>query len=91
LEAEIPGGASDKLELTVEGNTLTLSGELGFAEGKSQYHRRERPVGRFARAIRFPLGLDPAGVEAHYSDGILTVRLAKAPEAKARKIAVRAG
>ena len=52
------------------------------------YHRRERPVGSFGRAIKLPVEVDAERVEAELRDGVLTVVLPKAESAKPRKIAV---
>ena len=90
LEMEVPGVEPQDLELTVKGNVVTVTG-LKKAEGREgSFHRRERPAGRFSRSVRLPAKLDPSKVEAHYQDGVLVVRLVKAPEAQARRIAVKA-
>lgn len=90
LEAELPGVAAQDLELTVEGDVVTISGARKGEELKgAAYHRQERPVGRFARSLRLPARLDAEHVEAHYENGVLTARIAKAPEARARRIAVK--
>jgi HSP20 family protein len=91
LEVEVPGVEAADLDLTVEGNVVTVSGVHKGPEGDDAFHRRERPLGRFSRSLRLGSPLDAARVEAVYQDGVLTARLAKAPEAKARKIAVKVG
>jgi HSP20 family protein len=53
------------------------------------YHRQERFAGRFARSLRLPARLDAEKVEARYENGVLSARIAKAPEARARRIAVK--
>lgn len=89
LEAEVPGVAPEDLELTVEGKVLTISGARKPDEVKGSYHRRELVTGRFSRSLSFPVALDSGHVEAQCVDGVLTARIAKAPEARARKIAVK--
>jgi len=89
VEAEVPGVAPEDLELTVEGNVLTISGTRKPDDGKGVYHRRELAAGRFSRTVSFPVSLDSGHVEAQCVDGVLTARIAKAPEARARKIAVK--
>lgn len=91
LEFEVPGVAPEDLELTVEGDTVTLGGTRKSEGDGGTYHRRERPTGRFGRSIRLPSRLDAGKTEAHYADGVLLVRVVKAAEARARKIAVKAG
>jgi len=89
LEAEVPGVAPEDLDLTVEGNVLTISGTRKPDEFKGAFHRRELVTGRFSRSLSFPVALDSEHVEAQCVDGVLTARIAKAPEARARKIAVK--
>jgi len=91
LEIEVPGVKPEDLELTVQGDLVTVSGSRGEAEGPENYHRRERRSGKFSRSLRLPAALDSGKVEAHYHDGILSAKLPKAPEARARKVSVKAG
>jgi HSP20 family protein len=91
LEVELPGVDPAKLELTVEGDLVTVSGQRPAGKAEGSFHRRERFGGGFSRTLRLPTALEAAGVEAHYRDGILSARLPKAVQARARKIAVRAG
>jgi HSP20 family protein len=53
------------------------------------YHRRERPVGTFARAIRLPVDVDANKVDARLIDGVLTITLPKAENARPRRIQVQ--
>jgi HSP20 family protein len=53
------------------------------------YHRRERAEGSFNRTVTLPTEVDAARVDARYADGILTLTLPKAEEAKPRQITVR--
>jgi HSP20 family protein len=91
LEIEVPGVDPEKLELSVDGDTVSVSGETVAAEVEGGFHRRERRVGSFSRSLRLPERLDAEKVDAQYRDGVLIVKLPKAPEARARKIAVEAG
>jgi HSP20 family protein len=90
--AEIPGVDTEDLDISVVGDTLTLSGirapdEPG--EGGT-YHRRERRHGRFTRAVKLPFPAEPDGIEAVYEKGVLSVMLPRLEADKPRKIAVRA-
>jgi len=89
LEVEVPGVDPEKLDVTVEGDLVTVSGERVGGGSEAGAHRQERPVGRFSRMLRMPARLEAESVEAHYVDGVLTVKLPKAPEAKARRISVK--
>ena len=92
VRAELPGFKADELDISVTGDTLSISGErkLPVEDEKAQYHRREREAGRFNRIVSVPAQVDTGKVEAHCSDGILTVILPKAEAAKPKQIAVKA-
>jgi HSP20 family protein len=90
VRAELPGLTPDDVEMSVEGNTLSLSGERKRAEsGNAYYHRRERQTGRFQRAITLPDDIDTEKVEGVFKDGVLTVKLPKTEKAKPRKIEIK--
>jgi len=91
VRAELPGVKTDELDISVTGETLTLSGERNLPEEseKASYHRREREAGSFSRVISLPTRLDVDKVNAHAEDGVLTVVLPKAESAKPRQIAVK--
>ena len=92
VRAELPGLKADELDISVTGDTLSISGErkLPVENEKAQYHRREREAGSFSRIVSLPAQVDTGKVEAACSDGILTVVLPKAEEAKPKKIAIKA-
>jgi HSP20 family protein len=91
IRAELPGIKADELDMSVTADTLSLSGERKIPEEdeKAQYHRREREAGRFSRIITLPAQVDAGKAEAHCADGVLTVVLPKAEEAKPRQITVK--
>jgi HSP20 family protein len=90
LKAELPDMKQDEIELTVEGNTLTLHGErkLDTAVTKEKFHRIERSFGSFSRSFGLPPTVDAGKVTAAYNAGILTVRLPLREEAKPTHIKV---
>ena len=92
VRAELPGLKADELEISVTGDTLSISGErkLAVENDKAQYHRREREAGKFSRIVSLPDQMDTAKVEAHCADGILTVVLPKAEAVKPKQITVKA-
>ena len=92
IRAELPGFKADDLEISVTGNTMSISGErkLDVDDENAQYHRREREFGKFSRIITLPTQIDTNKVEAHCEDGVLTVTLPKAEEAKPKQITVKA-
>jgi HSP20 family protein len=90
LKAELPDMKEEEIELTVEDNTLTLSGEkkLDTEVSEEQFHRIERSYGSFARTFALPPTIDASKVSAQYKAGVLTVRLPLREEAKPNKIKV---
>lgn len=92
LEAELPGLTQEQVHVAVTNrNQVTVQGErLAEDDGKGRWHRRERGFGRFQRVLPLPLPVDADKVEARLEDGLLSVRLPKAEEAKPRRIAVKA-
>ena len=92
VRAELPGLKADELEISVTGDTLSISGErkLPVEDEKARYHRREREAGRFSRIVSLPTQVETDKVEARCTDGVLTVILPKAETAKPKQIAVKA-
>ena len=76
LKAELPDMKEDEIELTIENNTLTLSGEkkLDTEVTEELFHRIERSYGAFARTFTLPPTVDASKVSAQYKAGVLTVR-----------------
>ena len=91
LRAELPGMDLEALDLSVDQNKVTLRGgrEISTEADEVSVHRRERRAGNFARTVTLPSDIDAENVEATYRDGVLTVTVPKAPEAKPRRIAVQ--
>ena len=92
LQAGLPGVKIEDVEITGNAETLSLSGqrEVAVPEGYSP-HRQERASMRFCRSFALPVKVELEKAEATLKDGILTIRLPKAPELKPRAITVRAG
>jgi HSP20 family protein len=91
IRAELPGVAPEDIEMTTKENNLILKGERKIAaEGeKVSYHRRERDAGKFRRIVSLPARVDSDKVTAVCKNGVLTVTLPKAAEAKPRQIKVK--
>lgn len=90
VSSELPAMEPDDVEISVEGDTLTLRGERKLPEAGEgvNYHRREREGGRFRRIITLPARIDPNGVRAAFKNGVLNIVLPKAAEARPRQIKV---
>ena len=94
VEALLPGVDPKQLNMTVVRGSLTLSGErkeTAAGEKVTLWHRRERGAGKFMRTIDIPAGIATDRIRAEYRDGVLTVVLPKAEEAKPKRIAVQVG
>lgn len=93
LEAELPGMKPEEVEISIENNVLTLSGERRFEkkdEGDN-FHRVERSYGSFTRSFTLPPTISSESAEAEFENGILRLTLAKREEAKPRRIEIKAG
>jgi HSP20 family protein len=95
VTAAIPGVRPEDVDINILGDTLQISGRhREEREEKGEEGRwllRERRTGSFERMVRLPCAVKPGSAEAEFKDGILTVTLPKAEEAKPRSIPVRAG
>ncbi|HVO23347.1 MAG TPA: Hsp20/alpha crystallin family protein [Candidatus Margulisiibacteriota bacterium] len=87
LIAELPGVDRADLDIQVKGNTIRLAGKKApnYPE-KAGLHRRERPFGRFDRAVTLPIEVDGDKVQANYQDGVLALLLPRAERDKPRRI-----
>jgi HSP20 family protein len=86
---ELPGMRKEDIDISLHDGTLTISGErtTGSPNGENA-ERTERFSGKFRRSITLPTRVDSGKVSANYKDGILTVTLPKAEEAKPKQIKV---
>jgi HSP20 family protein len=91
IRAEVPGIKAKELSLSAQRNRVSIAGkrEIPREDGKVSYHRQERAEGEFNRTITLPGEVNAEKVDARYVDGILTLTLPKAEEAKPRQIAVK--
>jgi HSP20 family protein len=91
LEALCPGVDRAKLEVTVVGDSVAIRGERHPPQdvGEERYRRRERPLGAFTRTLNLGERLDSDRTQASYTDGILRVKLSRAPEVSPKRIAIQ--
>ena len=86
---ELPGMRREDIEISLHDGTLTISGERKSQSSNGEKaERTERYIGKFRRSITLPTRVDANKVSASYRDGILTVTLPKAEEAKPKQIQV---
>jgi HSP20 family protein len=91
VRAEVPGLKPEEIEISVYGDTLTISGERKESkedEGDGFYHV-ESTYGSFRREVTLPTDVDESKIEAVCKDGVLSITLPKAEKSKAVKVKVK--
>ena len=89
LRFDLPGVSPDLVDVTVEGQVLTVTAERPLEETEDvTWLLRERPAGTHRREVRLGDRLDPTNVDASYENGVLTVIIPMRAEARPQKIAV---
>lgn len=89
LRFDLPGVDPEKVDVTVEGNVLTVTAESHVEEDEGvTWLLRERPAGSHRREVRLGERLDPSAVDANFDNGVLTVTIPMREEAKPHKVAV---
>lgn len=92
LTLEVPGVSPEDLEISIENNLLTVTGEKRFRRdsGKEREgsHLIERRYGRFERSVMLPEAVDADSIAAHFENGVLTVELPKSARSRRRTIAI---
>jgi HSP20 family protein len=89
VHLDLPGVDADSIELTAENNMLTVSAERRFEpKDEDQVVIRERPQGQFTRQLLLGESLDVDRIEANYENGVLTLSIPVAEQAKPRRISV---
>ena len=86
---DLPGVSRDAIDVSVEGDTLSIRGERPARDDNGTVLLAERPTGRFARTIRLPTRVDPDNVEARYQGGVLVVEMQRPQSDQPRRIAIR--
>ena len=91
VTAFLPGVPSDKLDIQVQQNILSIRGEVSVEQPKdARYLIQERGSGAFERSIRLPSQVDADKIAATFKDGVLTITLPKAESVKPHRISVKA-
>ena len=90
IRADVPGIKPEEIEITLEGDTLAIRGEIRRDESSQRkYVLLERPTGKFERTLNINMPIDHEGVEASFKDGVLTLTLPKAETVRPRQITVK--
>jgi HSP20 family protein len=90
LKADLPGLSEGDVNIEVQDGSLTISGERQTEQHEQErgFYRIERAFGSFNRSLTLPDGIDPDGIEASFSNGVLEVRIPKPEERKPRRIEI---
>jgi HSP20 family protein len=90
VKCEVPGMKKEDIDISLHEGFLTISGERKHEEKKTEgeFYRTERYEGRFSRSLTLPSKVNAEKINATYKDGVLTVVLPKAEEAKPKQIQV---
>ena len=93
LKADLPGLNEGDVNIEVEDNVLTVSGERKseHEDKREGYYRVERSFGSFRRTLTLPEGVDPEAVNATFDKGVLEVRIPKPEQRKPRRVAIQVG
>ena len=93
LHADLPGLGEGDVNIELEDNVLTISGERKSAHESQHegYYRVERAWGTFSRSLTLPEGVDPDAVKASFDRGVLEVRIPKPEQRKPRKVSISVG
>lgn len=89
ITALLPGVKSDTLNIELVDTSLVIEGEKPSDIKDRPYIRKEREFGRFRKSVRLPYRVDMNKIQAEMREGVLSIRLAKAEEAKPKKIEVK--
>jgi HSP20 family protein len=90
LVADLPGVKKEDLDVSIMGNTLTVSGKREAEEqtNDEQFHTYERSFGQFSRSFTLPEYADLEHITSNLSEGVLTIAIPKSAQSKSRKIAI---
>jgi HSP20 family protein len=93
LRADLPGLSDGDVNVQLEDNVLTISGERKAEHEQQQegYYRLERAFGEFSRSLTLPDGVDPDGVQAHFDRGVLEIRIPKPEQKKPKTVQITLG
>ena len=93
LRADLPGLSDEDVNVQLEDNVLTISGErkTQHEQHEEGYYRIERAFGNFARSLTLPDGVNPDTVQAHFDRGVLEIRIPKPEQKKPRQVQIAVG
>jgi HSP20 family protein len=86
--ASVAGADPEKVDITIEGDTLTIKGEITEPLGNVDYLVQERAYGTFNRTLRLNIPVQAEKAEASFDKGVLTLTIPKQDEVRTRTIKV---
>ena len=91
VKALLPGIKSENIHISIANDILSIQGEMKEEKvtEKTRYHIRERRMGSFSRSVQLPISVVADKADANFEDGVLTLTLPKAEEAKPKAITVK--
>lgn len=91
IDVEVPGMRKEDIDLNIENNTLTISGERKFEkkEDNKQYHRVESHYGSFSRSFTLPENVKVDSISASYNNGILNITVDKSEQQMKKQIKIK--
>ncbi|GAB4567810.1 MAG: Hsp20/alpha crystallin family protein [Anaerolineae bacterium] len=89
IKANLPGVEPDQVDITLEGDSLTITAEIPRPDPPGRVVALERPYGRITRTINLNIPVQVDKVDAVFKNGVLTLTLPKAEQIKRRTIQVR--
>lgn len=89
LKASVPGVEPEEVEITIEGDKLTIKGETSAPLDNVEYHIQERRSGPFGRTLTLNVPVEASSAEASFKNGELTLIIPKAQEARPKVIKVK--
>ncbi|MCC7352921.1 MAG: Hsp20/alpha crystallin family protein [Anaerolineae bacterium] len=90
IHASVPGLKPEDVQITLEGDTLTIKGEVKAPVENVDYILQERPFGHFSRTLTFNIPIQSDKAEASFENGVLTLIVPKAEAVKPKTIKVQA-
>lgn len=92
FELELPGVSPEQVEVTADNGVLTVRGEKGQRsereDDEGRFHIVERSYGSFTRSFQLPQGVQEDEIAATFQDGLLSIRVPKAPRPQPRRIEI---
>lgn len=89
IRASVPGAKPDNVEITIEGDTVTIRGEIKAPQEEGTFLLQEQRYGPFSRSIELALPVQADKAEAKFENGVLTLTIPKAEEIKPKVIKVK--